>query len=162
MPGEAQFVAPIVVGIGATLLVVAWSVVLRMAFDIRSLDYCLLGRWLRHMPATMRHENIAHAPARRHECATGWLAHYAIGVSLTIAFVLVSDGWLARPTLMPALSWGVATVIFPLLVMQPALGFGVASSRTRFPARARVKSLLTHVVFGCGIYAVARLLAALA
>ena len=37
-------------GIGATLLMDFWNLFLKRAFSIASLNYCLLGRWLRHMP----------------------------------------------------------------------------------------------------------------
>jgi hypothetical protein len=36
--------------------------------------------------------------------------------------------------------------------MQPALGLGVASSKTPNPQQARLKSLATHTVFGIGLY----------
>ena len=41
--------------------------------------------------------------------------------------VLTSTDWLARPTLPPALLYGVATVVFPFFIMQPALGLGIAT-----------------------------------
>lgn len=161
-----HFLAAIVVGIGATALMDLWNLLLRRAFGIRSLDYCLLGRWLRHMPAgTFRHASIASSAPKSAECAVGWLAHYSIGISFAIALVLLTSGaWLARPSLPLALAFGVATIVFPFFVMQPALGLGVASSRAPWPGQARVKSLATHVVFGMGLYAsallVGRLLAA--
>jgi hypothetical protein len=45
-----------------------------------------------------------------------------------------------------------ATVLFPFLIMQPSLGLGVAASRTPNPMQARLKSLVTHTVFGIGLY----------
>jgi hypothetical protein len=42
--------------------------------------------------------------------------------------------------------------VFPLFVMQPALGLGVAASKAPKPTRARLKSLTTHTVFGLGLY----------
>jgi hypothetical protein len=36
--------------------------------------------------------------------------------------------------------------------MQPSLGLGVAASRTPNPTQARLKSLVTHIVFGVGLY----------
>jgi hypothetical protein len=66
--------------------------------------------------------------------------------------VLTSGHWLAEPTLMPALLYGIATVVFPFFILQPSLGLGIAGSRTARPAQARLKSLMTHVVFGVGLY----------
>jgi hypothetical protein len=142
------------VGIGATVVMDVWNLFLKKAFNIPSLNYCLLGRWLRHIPAgTVRHTSIAAAAAKRHECIVGWIAHYTIGITFAIALVLFTSGsWLAHPTLLPALALGVGTVVFPFFVLQPSLGLGVASSKTPKPGQARLKSLVTHVVFGIGLY----------
>lgn len=147
----------VAIGIGATLAMDAWNFFLKRAFGIPSLNYCLLGRWLRHIPAgTLRHANIGAAPQKPHECTIGRVAHYTIGVTLALAFVaLVSGDWLERPTLMPALIFGIGTVIFPLFIMQPSFGLGIAASKTPKPAQARLKSLMTHTVFGIGLYACA-------
>lgn len=144
----------IALGIGATLLMDLWNLFLKRAFSIPSLNYCLLGRWLRHMPAgTFRHASIAAAPAKPLECTVGRIAHYTIGVVLALVFVVSASGeWLARPTLLPALLYGIGTVVFPFFIMQPSFGLGIASSKTRNPTQARLKSLMTHTVFGIGLY----------
>jgi len=130
-----------------------WNLFLKRAFGIASLNYCFLGRWLCHMPkGTFRHESIAAASPMRFECAAGWIGHYSIGLALALAFTFLMPGWLARPSLAPALLFGVVTVVFPLFLMQPALGLGVAGSRTPNPVQARLKSLATHTVFGIGLY----------
>ena len=54
--------------------------------------------------------------------------------------------------MLPALLYGLGTVVFPFFIMQPSLGLGVASSRTPNPTHARLKSLVTHSVFGVGLY----------
>jgi hypothetical protein len=147
----------IAVGIGATLVMDLWNRFLRRAFGIPSLDYCLLGRWICHMPGgTLRHVSIAAAPRKPRECTVGWLAHYSIGVVFGLVFVTLASGdWLARPTVLPALLFGIATVVFPLFILQPSLGLGVAASKSPKPAQARLKSLVTHTVFGLGLYACA-------
>jgi hypothetical protein len=66
--------------------------------------------------------------------------------------VLVSGGWLAHPTLLPALFFGVGTVLVPFLLMQPSFGFGIAASRTPNPTQARLRSLMAHAAFGVGLY----------
>ena len=150
----------IAVGIGATVLMDLWNLFLKRAFGLPSLNYCMLGRWVRHMPGAFRHASIAAASKKSGECVTGWLAHYSIGISLAIGFVLIVSGdWLARPTPVPALVYGVGTIVFPFLVLQPALGLGVASSKTAKPVQARLKSLATHVVYGVGLYGCALALA---
>lgn len=148
--------AIVVIGVGATLCIDLWATALRLALGVRSLDYCLLGRWIRHMPGRFVHSNIATATPRAQECLTGWAAHYTIGITLAAGFVaLVGTTWLAAPTVMPALLFGAATVVIPWFVLQPALGMGMASARTPGPTRARLKSLGTHLVYGAGLYLVA-------
>lgn len=152
---EAHYIpGAIAVGIGATLLGDLWNLFLNRAFSIRSLNYCLLGRWLLHMPeGTFRHTSITAAPQKPFECAVGWMAHYTIGIVLALVFVpFVQADWFLRPTLLPALLYGISTVIFPFFILQPSLGLGIASSKTSNPMQARVKSLMTHTVFGVGLW----------
>jgi Protein of unknown function (DUF2938) len=144
----------IAIGIGATLAMDIWNLFLKRTFGIPSLNYCLLGRWLGHMPrGTFRHASIAAAPEKPFECTIGRIAHYTIGVALALVFVVLMSGeWLARPTLLPALLYGLGTVVFPFFIMQPSFGLGMAASRVPRPAQARLKSLMTHTVFGVGLY----------
>lgn len=146
----------IAIGIGASLVMDLWNLFLKRAFGIPSLNYCLLGRWLRHIQeGTLRHANITAASQKPFECTVGWVAHYTIGVVFAFAFLFVvptAGDWLARPTLLPALLYGLATVVFPFFIMQPSFGLGIAASRTPNPTQARLKSLATHTVFGVGLY----------
>jgi hypothetical protein len=146
--------AAVLIGAGATLLLDLWSLFLQAAFKVPFPDFCLLGRWLRHMPeGKFAHPGIARAPKKRFECLVGWVAHYAIGAVFALALVsLAPDGWLVRPRLLPALLFGLGTVLFPYLVMQPAYGLGVAASKAPNPTAARLKSLMSHGVFGLGLY----------
>lgn len=152
--------AAVLVGLGATLMIDLWALVLRRGFGIPSLSYCLLGRWILHMPGgTFVHPSIAAAASKPHECTLGWVAHYLIGTLFALLFVLLASArWLERPTLLPALAFGVATTLVPYFVMQPSFGLGVAASKTPRPAAARLKSLMTHTVFGAGLYLWALLL----
>jgi Protein of unknown function (DUF2938) len=150
----ADVLGAIAIGVGATLVMDLWNLFLKRALDISSLNYCLLGRWLRHMAAgVFRHASIAAAPQKPFECAVGTVAHYTIGAAFAIVLVVATSGqWLLRPTLLPALLYGVGTVVFPFFIMQPAFGLGIAASRTPDPMRARIKSLTTHTIFGVGLY----------
>ena len=152
-PGSVALGA-IAVGVGATLVMDLWNLFLKRAFGIASLDYCLLGRWVLHIPAgTIRHASIRAAAPKPNECAAGWITHYSIGIMLAVGLVvLTSAEWLAHPTLGLALLYGIGTVVFPFFLLQPSLGLGVASSRAPNPTQARLKSLATHTVFGLGLY----------
>lgn len=147
----------ITIGIGATLAIDLWALLLRTKFGVHSLDFCLLGRWLLHMPeGRIMHRSVTASSSKPAECAVGWIAHYSIGVAFAVLFVgVMPDTWLQRPTLVPALTYGILTVVVPFFTLQPAFGMGIAASRTANPAVARLRSLGTHAVFGAGLYVAA-------
>lgn len=143
----------LLIGAGATLAIDTWAAALRR-FGIPSLRIELLGRWIGHLSSgRWRHDDIARAAPVRAEALLGWAAHYAIGVSFAVLLLLWTGlGWARSPTLLPALCVGVATVLCPWFVLQPAIGAGIASSKTQNPVRNALKSLLTHTVFGVGLF----------
>lgn len=150
----------IFIGAGATVVIDLWAALLRR-LGIPSLNFAMLGRWIGHLfRGQLMHESIAKASPVRGELLLGWFAHYAIGVSFA-ALLLATSGldWSRSPTLGPALLVGVGTVVAPLFLLQPALGAGIASSKTPTPIFNTVKSLMTHTVFGFGLF-VAALIAA--
>jgi uncharacterized membrane protein YczE len=131
-----------------------WALSMKHAFSIPLANYCLVGRWFCHMPeGTFMHASIANATQKRFECTVGWIAHYVIGAVYALMLVaLVSGNWLARPTLLPALLFGVGTVLVPFLLMHPSFGLGIAASRAPNPTQARLRSLMAHTAFGVGLY----------
>ena len=142
------------IGVGATAIMDLWGLLRKLLFGGKSLDYALVGRWIAYMPqGRFRHDAIAAAPAKQGELLIGWTAHYAIGIAFAgLLITLSGTAWIANPTLAPALAVGVGTVVVPFFLLQPALGAGVAASRTPNPTAARVQSLITHAVFGAGLY----------
>jgi len=146
------------VGVGATLLLDFWNFVLSL-FGIDSLNYRYVGRWIGHFPkGKFAHKNILTATPVQGEAAIGWAAHYFIGISFALLLVMVyGNEWLETPMLSPALIIGILTVSAPLFIMQPALGFGIASSHLANPNARRLKSVMTHVVYGIGLYVTAGL-----
>jgi hypothetical protein len=152
----------ILIGVGATLAMDIWAAVLRR-FGIPSMRFELLGRWVGHLPrGRWFHESIANAAPIRGELLIGWCAHYTIGISFA-ALLLATFGlsWARSPTLSPALFIGIVTVLAPWLVLQPALGAGIASSKTPRPVFNSFKSLVTHAVFGVGLFLAAHATASL-
>jgi hypothetical protein len=145
----------IVIGAGATAVMDAWALARRRWFRIPSLDYGLVGRWLAYLPrGTFRHASIAATPPVTGERVIGWTAHYLIGIAFAAVLLAVFGlEWARHPTLAPALFVGVTSVAAPFLVLQPGIGAGIAASRTPCPPVARIRSFLTHAVFGFGLYA---------
>ena len=143
----------VAIGIGATALMDAWLLVLK-AGGIPTLNFAFLGRWLGHMgQGRFVHAAIAQSAPVPCETALGWGLHYATGIAFSALLVLVAGpGWLHAPCIGTAIVFGLATVGLPLFVMQPAMGAGFASSRTRTPVLNTLKSLANHTVFGLGLY----------
>jgi len=153
-------VRSVLIGVGATMTIDVWAAILRR-FGVPSLSFAFLGRWIGHLPrGRWIHQSIAKAEPIRGERLIGWASHYSIGVSFA-ALLLAVFGlqWGRSPTLGPALLIGLLTVVAPLFVLQPALGAGIASSKTPAPVFNSVKSLVTHTVFGVGLFLAARLAA---
>jgi len=150
----------LIIGAGATLAMDLWTLARRRLFGTPLPDYGLVGRWLAHMArGRFRHERIAAAAPVPGERVIGWTAHYLIGIAFAgVLLALCGPVWARRPTLAPALALGVATVAAPFLLMQPGMGAGIAASRTPRPNAARLQSLVTHAVFGLGLYAAALVL----
>lgn len=143
------------IGIVATGIMDAWGVLREPLFGFPRANYRFIGRWFAYMPrGKFTHNSIAAAPALRGEHAVGWIAHYAIGISFAAVLVGVGgEPWLQRPTLGLALLVGLATLAAPLLIMQPAMGAGIAASKTANPRAARVQSAVTHLIYALGLYA---------
>jgi len=152
-------ICAVFVGIGATAVMDAWVLLRKRMLGIPAQSYGLVGRWLAGLPrGKFRHERIAASPAVRGELLIGWTAHYLIGIAFAgLLLAIWGLDWTRRPTLAPALIVGVGTVLAPFLVMQPGMGAGFFASRTPKPRAARLQSLLTHAIFGIGLYAAGRL-----
>lgn len=144
----------VVIGVGATMVMDLWALLLRRVFAVSQANYCLVGRWFCHMPTgEFIHRSIAQASQKPGECLVGWLVHYVIGMVYAVLLVALTSGsWLYAPTLWVAVAFGLATLVFPFFIMQPSFGLGFASSRSSNPTQARLKSLVAHAVFGIGLY----------
>lgn len=139
----------IVIGIGATAFMdlAAWT--RKHAFGTPSADYALVGRWIGYMPrGRFLHQPIAASPCLRGERAIGWAAHYFVGIAF--AFLLLTI--FGAPAILPALITGIGSVTAPFLLMQPGMGLGIAARRAPKPNAARLRSLVTHLTFGIGLY----------
>ena len=144
-------------GAGATALTDFWAFLRTCWFGTPPPNFAMVGRWVGHRSrGRLRHDSIAASPSIRAERALGWITHYAIGMGFAMLLpAFWGWDWIRQPTFAPAVIVGVATVAAPLFIMQPAMGAGIAASRTPRPGAARAQSLVTHTVFGVGLYAAA-------
>jgi hypothetical protein len=145
----------VAVGVLATLVIDLVSIALKRAGLFDTPDYGLVGRWVGHMFATrtFAHKSIDRTASLPFEKAIGWFVHYATGVAFAgILIAAAGSQWLQAPTLAPALLTGLVTIAFPLFVMQPAFGLGLAARLSSNPRKALLRSLLNHFSFGLGLY----------
>jgi hypothetical protein len=150
----------VVIGFGATVLMDVWAVILWKAFGQGAPNWAMVGRWCRHLPlGKVFHDDIGKAAPYVHEQALGWFFHYAVGVVYGVILVLfMGPAWLAAPTFLPALIWGIVTVAGGWFLLQPGLGVGWAASKTPNPTRSRVMNLVAHTVFAIGLWGTALLI----
>lgn len=142
------------IGIGATVVTDLWALVRKILFDIPPPNFGMVGRWIGHMAhGKFRHSSIAKSSPIFGEQIIGWTAHYLIGVAFAVILVgIFGQSWIHEPAIGPALAFGIGTVAAPFLIMQPGMGAGIAASKTLHPTSARLQSLMTHAVFGFGLY----------
>lgn len=150
----------ILIGCGATLVMDIWLMFLKR-LGVPTLNFAFIGRWVGHLGrGRIAHAAIAQAAPIAHETLLGWLTHYAVGIAFAGLLIGVAgSSWLAAPSPGVALLTGLATVAFPLLVMQPAMGLGVAASKTPAPFRSCLRSVINHGIFGLGLFVSAGVLA---
>ena len=142
------------VGIGATLVLDLWTLFSGTFLGMRGASNAILGRWFAYLAeGTFQHSTIMQAPAIPNEMIIGLLGHYTVGILFAGLFLAVMGlEWVRRPTVLPALIFGVATILAPFFLMQPSMGFGIASSLSPDPMGARIRNLCTHAAFGIGLY----------
>ena len=139
----------ILIGIGATITMDIWALFLQRFLSITPLNYALVGRWLVYMSeGLVYHENINTAKPIKGELIIGWVAHYLTGIIFAAVLIMITgSNWLYEPSIISAISFGLLTVGFPFLIMQPCMGLGIAATKTSKPNLARSRSLLTHFIF---------------
>lgn len=128
-------------GAGATAVMDIWTLARARLLGAPAMSYGLLGRWLARIPREpFRRDRVAASPPVRGETALGWVAHYLIGIVFAcVLLAIYGVDWIRHPSIAPALIVGIGSVVAPLLLIRPA----------------RLQSLLTHAIFGVGLYAAA-------
>lgn len=143
------------IGIEATAVMDLWGLARKPLLGIAPPNYALVGRWIAYMThGRFRHDSIAASAPVRGEHIIGWTVHYLTGIAFAAMLIGIwGTAWVQQPTIGPALAVGIGAVAAPFFLMQPGMGAGIAASRTPRPASARLQSLITHGVFGLGLYA---------
>lgn len=143
----------IIVGIGATASVDFFTFILGH-FTHKGHGILYVGRWVAYtFKGTFFHDNIIASPVVKNEMLIGWIAHYTIGILFAFSLLLLfGKKWLQTPNFLAAMIIGNLTLFFPLCILQPAMGFGVAFSKLPQAGILLIKIISIHIVYGLGLY----------
>jgi hypothetical protein len=141
------------VGIVATACLDLWAVGLNRAFGLPKTNWGHVGRWVTGITSgTFRHESIALARPVAHERVVGWVTHYLIGILYATVYLTSLTAASHTPGVKSAIAFGAVTVLAPWLILQPGLGAGYFARQTPKPNLTRALNVLSHLVFGFGLY----------
>ena len=149
--------AGVLIGIGGTVAMDLWALVLNRVFGQGLPNWGNVGRWVGWLfRGRVFHDDIAAATPVRGEVALGWAFHYFVGVVYGVVFAqIVGRTWFGDPTFWQAWLWGIVTISGGWFLLHPGLGLGWALSKVDQPWKARGMGLIAHTVFGFGMWVVA-------
>jgi hypothetical protein len=140
----------VIVGLVGVAAFDLWHTLLQRMFSIRAPNWAVMGRWLLS-PSSIGKPPAA--PFTLAERALGASAHFVTGIVFGVCLVLIAGSeWVDHPTVLLAVAFGVVTTVFAWLLIMPALGHGIAASKTPVARKVRLVSLSAHAVMGVGFY----------
>jgi len=144
----------LVMGVTATVAIDLWATFANSLLGWPRTNWALVGRWLGHMrDGQFTHTSIASSPPIAHETILGWVFHYVVGciyAALYLAYATIAHA--GQPTLVSAVLFGLATMLSPWFLMQPALGLGICASKAPRANLVRLQNLIIHTTFGLLLY----------
>ena len=149
----------IVAGVGAGVLGTAVMDALNHLFArtgmLSKIEVGMIGRmsagWAR---GRFRYGHPGEMQQVANEVLYGYVTHYAIGVGLSVPYVLGWDLLIGGPASpVWALAYGVATTVASWFFVYPSMGLGVCGRRSPDGLRAPLSSLANHLFFGLGMAA---------
>ena len=152
--------AGLVIGVGGTVAMDAWALVLHKLADVPLPNWGNVGRWFGYIPqGTVFHKDISAAEALPNEVRLGWLAHYSVGAIYGMIWaIFAGSAWLATPTFGPVWPFAIVTMVAGWFLLHPGMGLGWAASKTPNPWKVRGFGLLAHTAFGLGMWLTALIL----
>jgi Protein of unknown function (DUF2938) len=150
----------VLMGVLTTLIFDVWVTLAARYAGGPKVNWAMPGRWFAYLlRGRFFHHTIAQSAPIPRELLLGWFFHYWVGILFAAATLLIGGpDWIHKPTLGPALFVGISTVLCGWLILSPGLGFGIAGSAFPDANKRRIFQLISHVVFGFGLYLSARLI----
>ena len=144
----------VIIGTVATICTDLWHLFLKRALHFPVANWRMIGRWIAGMSGgKFVHHAITEAPPVAGEATFGWTFHYLVGIAYAAFYLAVMRFIIqGEPTLASAILFGIATIVAPWFVMQPALGHGIMARHQHNRRTIAFVTLTTHLVFGVGLY----------
>lgn len=151
----------ILMGIGGTLAMDIWALLLRRFAGMPLPNWGNVGRWsVQVTKGRVFHDNIGAVAPVAGETGIGWAVHYGVGILYGVIFLMIAGAeWLNGTAFFPLWVFSILTIAAGWFLLQPGMGLGWAASKTDNPWRARTMGLIAHTVFALGMWGVALLVA---
>ncbi|MBT0729888.1 DUF2938 family protein [Rosenbergiella nectarea] len=152
----------LVVGIGSTLVLDLWGMLLFKLKGTAPTDWGNVGRWLLGLrQGTWVAIQQDTRPPSAVEKLSGWTFYYLVGVAYAVILVI---GWgmpfIQAPTLLPFILVGIVlSSIAGLMLFMPAMGAGFCGRKIPNRGAAIIMMVIAHTVFALGQYGFALLYA---
>ena len=117
------------------------------------IDVAMIGRmaagWIRGRFRYGHPDEMRQVP---NEMIYGYIAHFGIGVSLAVPFVLGWNIWIGGPASpLWAVLYGIATTTASFFFVYPSMGLGVFGRRSPEKIKAFITPLANHLFYGVGL-----------
>ena len=143
----------LVLGLSATLIMDLLGWLRSSVFKIPSFNYAYLGRFFLILKDNEKgYRNITQAPEQKFERLIGWGFHYMTGIIFALIYTYIDHSNNTLETFISSILFGISTVLFPLLLIQPILGFGFFASKTPDQWISIKNSFVAHLNFGVGLF----------
>lgn len=151
---ENIFVFCLFVGIGSTIVLDVWVLIVEKILKIPPTNWGLVGRWLLGIPKGILVLNSDTTPSSV-EKVVGWLFHYMIGVAYAVLLLLFAgQGFIENPTVFPIFVIGLClSTLAGLVILMPGLGAGLFGRKMPNQGGMIIYLLVAHLIFSVGQYA---------
>jgi len=148
-----QFFRIILAAIGGALMGDLMRPVFEAVTGATPVNWAVSGRWF--LLALSGHPfvgDIRTEASLPYEFAVGHIAYYVVSVIFAAVYVGLLYVLARRPSnLVTGLFFGWATLVFPLFLQMPGMGFGIAGSANPAQAMMVARALVHHSSFGLGL-----------
>ncbi len=148
----------LVVGIGSTIALDLWGLIVARITGMSGTHWPLVGRWLLGLPAgRFVFDQEDTAPDTVVEGVVGWGFHYIVGLAYAAMLPLFwGVDFIKAPTIFPFFLIGVVvSSLAGLMILMPGMGAGLFARKTPMPFITILFVVVAHVIFATAQYLLA-------